>query len=130
MNTNSANGYLVHSEVLAIADSAGANIVAATSSTINTDLSNKKVIVQLEILEVCAGDGALDVAIQGSLDGLNWVDLDASTVADVDPTGLNTGIAVADLTSLYAPYYRLRVFSDGTDTADACSVKVSIANNS
>ena len=128
MITNSANNYLVHSEILALPDSAGANVTSVASTTLTADLSNRKIVVMLEILEVCAGDGDLDVKVQGSIDGSNWADLDASTIGGLDPTGLNTGVAIADLTSFYAPYYRLLVFSDGTDTLDAASVRVSIAS--
>jgi hypothetical protein len=112
---------------LALPDSAGANVTSVSTSAINEDLSNKKFIVQVEITEVCAGDGGLDIAIQGSFDGDNWVDLDASVGLDVDTTGLNTGIAVADLSNLYAPMYRLKAYTDGTDTQDAAALTLSLA---
>ena len=124
----SANGYKVATETgIAIADSAGANVVTSYSSTINDDLSNKKFVVYLEVTEASAGDGALDVTVQGSHDGTTFVDLDASVIDDVDPTGLNKESGLADLTSIYAPYYRLKIFTDGTDTEDAAAVTVAYA---
>ena len=124
----SANGYKVAVEAaIAIADSAGANVVNSYSSTISDNLSNKKFVVMVEVTEVCAGDGAIDLAIQGSLDGSVWVDLDASLSMDVDPTGTNSGAGLADLTSIYAPYYRIKIFTDGTDILDAAAVTVSYA---
>lgn len=124
---SSANGYDIQEESLTVADSAGANVTTANSSTINGDLSNSKFPVYLEVTETCAGDGAFDIKVQGSLDGSSWADLDATVGMDVDPTGANSATAVADLTGAYAPYYRIQVFSDGTDTADAATVTVRYA---
>lgn len=122
------NGYAVVQETaIVIADSVGANVVYATGASINDNLSNKKFIVQATMTNVCAGDGALDIAIQGSFDGTTWIDLDASVGMDLDTTGLNTAIAVAVLTDFYAPYYRLRGFTDGTDVLDAGEVTLSYA---
>jgi len=116
------NDYTVATESgLAMADSAGANVVHAYSSTINEDLSNKKFAVQVEVTEVSGGDGAWDVTLQGSLDGTAWVDLDVDLIDDIDPTGLNTGAGLADTTSMYTPYYRFDVHTDGTDTLDAAA---------
>ena len=123
-----ANGYKVATETsIAIADSAGANVVHGYTSTINDDLSNKKFIVYLEVTEVCAGDGALDVSVQGSHDGTTWVEIDTDVIDDVDPTGLNKESGLVDLTDIYAPYYRFDVHTDGTDILDAAAVKVSYA---
>ena len=51
----------------------------------------------------------------------------ADVIDDVDPTGLNKKSGLADLTSIYAPYYKLEIQTDGTDTVDAAAVKVSYA---
>lgn len=124
----SANGYKVATETgIAIADSAGANVVTAYSSVINDDLSNKKFVVYLEVTEASAGDGAYDVSVLGSHDGTTFVVLDADVIDDVDPTGLNKKSGLADLTNIYAPYYKLEIQTDGTDTVDAAAVKVSYA---
>lgn len=114
--------YLLASEALALPDSDGAAVTSVASSTIAYDLSNKKFLVTLLVTEVCAGDGALDIKVQGSYDGTTWTDIDASLSIDVDPTGLNTATAWADTTGYYAPYYRFLVFSDGTDTQDEAAV--------
>lgn len=127
ISKTSENGYVVLSEAIAIADSAGANVVTAYSSVISEDLSNRKMIAYLEVTEVSAGDGALDLSIQGSHDGVTFVDIDVSVIDDVDPTGLNKESGLADLTSIYAPYYRIKVFTDGTDTVDASAILVKLA---
>ena len=127
-DSKSVNGHVVLiEEELAIADSAGANVVTTDSTVIHNDLSNKKFIVVVEVTNVSAGDGAYVVSIIGSLDNSNWVALDASVIADIDPTGLATGIGLADLTAIYAPYYKVRIVTDGTDTLDAAEVKISLA---
>ena len=123
----SANGYITLTEALAIADSAGANVVTVNGSTIDVDLSGKKFTVSLTMTEASAGDGALDVKIQASPDNVNWVDVDASLSMDVDTTGLNADAGLADLTNVYAPYYRAVVFTDGTDTQDASAASLVIA---
>lgn len=123
----SANDYVVGEESLTVSDSEGANVTTANSSTINNDLSNSKFLVYLEVTEACAGDGAFDIKVQGSHDESSWTDLDATVGMDVDPTGTNSASAVADLSDYYAPYYRLQVFSDGTDTQDDATVKVAYA---
>jgi len=124
----SVNGYAFREEAgIVIADSEGANVVNSYSSTITDDLSNKKFLVYLEVTATSAGDGAYDIAIQGSLDGTTFVDLDASVGMNVDPTGLNKAAAIADLSDFYSPYYRMRIFSDGTDILDAGAVTVQYA---
>ena len=124
--SKSVNGYKVATETgIAVADSAGANVVTSYSSVINDDLSNKKFVIYLEVTEASAGDGAYDVSVLGSHDGTTFVVLDADVIDDVDPTGLNKKSGLADLTSIYAPYYKLEIQTDGTDTVDAAAVKVS-----
>ena len=62
--SKSVNGYKVATETgIAVADSAGANVVTSYSSVINDDLSNKKFVIYLEVTEVSAGDGAYDVSV-------------------------------------------------------------------
>lgn len=128
---SSEYGFLIKTEDLVLPDSEGANVTSVNSSLLYEGLdgnfSNKKILVYLEVTEVCAGDGALDLKVQASLDGVTFVDVDASTVADVDPTDLNKAVALADLTNIYAPYYRLVVFSDGTDILDDAGVRIKIA---
>jgi hypothetical protein len=125
----SANGYITLTESYTIPDSAGANVVTVNGSTISEDLSGKKFTVSVTMTALCAGDGALDVKIQASPDGTNWVDVDASLSMDVDTTTVgNADAGLADLTNVYAPYYRAVVFSDGTDLLDAgaCTLVLAI----
>ena len=123
------NGYKVVTETgIALADSDGANVVNAYTTTINDPLGGVEAIpVQVEVTSASSGDGGLDLAIQGSLDGENWVDLDASVGLDVDTSGTNTGVATAVLTSLYSPYFRIKAFTDGTDTEGASTLTISYA---
>ena len=112
--------YLVLTETgQVLPDSEGANVETVNGSSTSHDLGDRKFLIQVTMTEACAGDGALDAKVQGSLDGTNWVDLDATIGMDVDTTGLNTAVGIADLTNFFAPYYRIVVFSDGTDLVDA-----------
>lgn len=120
---------VVLSEDLAIADSAGANVVTVSTSTIPEwlDLNNAKFTVQVTVTETSAGDGAYDVKVQGAPNEDDWADVDASLGMDVDPTGTNTGTGLADTTNAYAAYWRLQVFTDGTDTVDAAAATIYVA---
>ena len=118
---------LAMSESLILPDSAGANVSSVNSTTITENINNKKLIVRLAVTEVCAGDGALDCRVQGSIDGTNWTNVLTTLSMDIDPTGLNSGMAIANLSDYFAPYWRIQVFSDGTDTKDAATIKVSLA---
>ena len=126
-SNKSVNKYAYREEDIVIPDSAGANVVTVNGSTISDDLSNKKFLVEVEVTEVSAGDGALDVKIEASLDGTTFVSVDASLSMDVDNTGLNKAAGIADLTNIYAPYYRIVVFTDGTDILDAGTATVKYA---
>jgi hypothetical protein len=121
--------YLKGVESVLLPDSAGANPTYANSSTIDHDLGNKKFIIVVTVTETCAGDGGADIKVQGSLDNSNWVDFDASLGVDLDTTGANTVVGVADLSLFFAPYYRIQVFTDGTDTVDDATVSISYAVN-
>lgn len=121
------NGYTVLEESVAIADSAGANVVTVNSSDINHDLSNQKFVVSVEITEASAGDGGLDADVYGSLDGSDYVQLDDAVINDLDTTGTNSSAGLADLTSIYAPIYRITLLTDGTDTQDAAAATIRVA---
>jgi len=129
----SANGYLVLSELLAVADSAGDNVVTTNGSVISEDLSNKNLAVDLTVVGVNTGDGAYQVKLQASLDGVNFTTVDAAcltaTVSSLVTAVSGIGMAVA--TNYYAPYWRLQVFTDGTDVLDAngtVTVRVSVVD--
>jgi len=122
------NGYATRTEAaLALADSAGSNETSVSMTLTDDDLSNKKFLVYVEVTEACAGDGAIDCRIEGSIDGVTFVTLDASIGMDVDPTGTNSAVAIADLTDFYCPIYRITAFTDGTDTQDAAALTMAYA---
>jgi len=124
----SKNQFEIYTESsIALADSGGAVETSANTSTILRDIGGKKLVVYVEVTEACAGDGALDCRIQGSHDGTTFVNVLTTVSMDVDPTSTNKAAAVADLTSYALPFWRIQVFSDGTDTQDAAALTVAIA---
>ena len=122
----SENGYVVLTEALTIPDSAGANVVTVNGSKISEDLSNRKLLAYCEITTATTTDGDLDLSVQGSMDGVTYVDLDASVIDALDTSDTSKAVGVVDLSNYYAPYYRIQVFTDGADieSAGACSVKL------
>lgn len=124
--SKSVNGYAVAEESLTLPDPGGATESTVNSSSFSSDLSDKQILVQLAVTETSNSNGALEVRLQGSLDDENFTTL-ATTSMAVDSTGTNTGVDLVDLTSVQAPYYRLQVFSDGTDIEDSADVDVSYA---
>ena len=122
----SANGYLVATESdLVIPDSEGANIMIGYSSVINEDLSNKKFPLYSEITTAAGADVNMNVSLQGSLDGVTYVDLNVAILADIVTNALTKTLNVADTTKVYAPYYRFKCFTDGTNTVSAGAFKLS-----
>ena len=108
---------------------AGATVVSGSGSTLplTMDLNGRKILVQMDVTEAAAGDGAVDLAIDASIDETNWYEVVASASLDLDTTGLNSVVGSLDLTQWAAPYWRVRIFTDGTDLVDPCSVRVSVA---
>jgi hypothetical protein len=129
----SENKWMFLQEDLAMSDPGGVAASYGYSSSITGKLGNRKFPVRGQVLVDGdeAADVALDIAIQGSLDGTNWVDLDASLGVDMDNTatdGTEIAMAVADLTNLYSPYYRVKVFSDGSaDCGSGMIVRIQTA---
>lgn len=120
---NPANPFAKFEEDLTIPDPGGATEAEATSSSIDTPLPIKhKFQAELEVTETSASNGSLDIEVQGSADETNWVSLVNSLSLTVDSTGTNTGRAFVDLADQNMPYYRFRVFTDGTDTGDSIDV--------
>ena len=69
-----------------------------------------------------------DVTTPGSGAWPNWVDASANLNTSLTSTAVgNSAIVVADLTDVWAPYMRIRAYSDGTDTQDASQVKITVA---
>lgn len=127
--TTSVRGYFSGTESITIADSAGANVVTANSTALSEreDLSNQAFTVYLTVTETSAGDGGLEVALQASPDGTNWVTIDTTTSMDLDTTGTNSAAEDLVATNVWAPYWRFQVITDGTDTQDACTVTLGYA---
>ncbi len=127
--TTSVRGYVTGFESLTLADSAGANVTTANSTTLGAreDLSNQIFTVYLTVTETCAGDGGLEVALQASPDGTNWATIDTTSSMDLDTTGTNSATEDLVATNVWAPYWRLQVLSDGTDTQDDCTVTLGYA---
>ena len=127
--TDAGKAFLKYLETaIAIADSAGANVVTSYTGEIGQyfDLSNKKGVVYVEVTDDSAtGDGALDCAIQGSHDGVTYVDIAAVTM-DIDNSGKNKQAATFDCSDYYLPYWRVKLFTDGTDTGAAGAVSVAV----
>lgn len=128
---STVNGYLKIVETFTVADSAGANVVTvnltALQDVVDGKLCGNKFPIHVEVTEASGGDGAWDAKVQVSPDGTNYADADASTISDLDPTGLNSAQALCDLTNVYAPYVRIVIFTDGTDTLDDASGSCTIS---
>jgi len=121
------NKMLAMTESLLLPDSEGGFETSVNSATILADINDKKILVGLEVTEVSAGDGDLEVRLQASIFGSVWATIATTTALHVDNTGLNSASVSVDLTNYFAPYWRVQVFSDGTDTADDCTVSVNVA---
>jgi len=132
-STNTALGkrYIFTTEALALADSAGANVVTVAGDTLplNSDIDGNIFGITIECTEVCAGDGALDARLEGSIESTfaNPVTVDASAGVDLDTTGLNTVSGTLSAVSNTWPFYRIVLFTDGTDTADASAYTLTTA---
>ena len=132
-------------ETVTLADSGGSNATYAVTSALPNDVynwENKKITVKFKVSEVSTGNGGVDAYMQTSTTGTtstdvftpgsgsfpDWVDASANINATLNTTALTEHEShLVDMTDIYAPYCRLRFYSDGTDTQDACSVDVSIA---
>jgi hypothetical protein len=104
--------------LLTLADPEGLFETNVATSTLGVDVSLSKFIVQITVTNISVGNGGIDAKLQASMDETTWVDVDASLGLAIDTRGLNTGTAIADATTFVAPYWRLFLFTDGTDTED------------
>jgi hypothetical protein len=112
-------------EALILPDSGGASVTHIESSNIEWDINDQKFLVTVEMTEACAGNGSLKVSLQGSHDGtLNWTNVSADFVSGLNTTGLNSSSVFVSTVDYKCPYYRFYVYSDGTDTQDAATVKI------
>lgn len=130
---SSVNGYHIASESLTLPDSAGATETSVNSSYIGenvggpVDVSNTIFGITCVMTETTGGDGALDARLQGSVDNSTWVNIDTSASMDVDTTTTTAAAGVCTATNNYFPYWRIQLFTDGTDTLDDGTVTLKIA---
>lgn len=100
-NEKTVNDYLVGtSDVLAMD---GTNAVPGPN--ISAPLGGKKIVVGVEVT-VAGGASAAKLNIEYSLDGENF-SAPTQIIADLVATATGVKVAVADLTGIQAPYYRL-----------------------
>ena len=122
---NSVNAYVVFNEAVAIADSAGANVVTVKSSNIedgkDAAICGKKFPIYIIMTEVSAGNGGIDVDVEISHNGVDYVQADDAVINALDSTGTNAQTGLVDLTDIFAPYVRFSILTDGTDILDACA---------
>lgn len=121
------NDYAILEESLTVPDPGGASEANVRSSDLDLDLSDGKFVIEVEITETSASNGALDAKVQGTINGSDYVDLDASLGLSLDTTGMNSAAALADLTDIESPVYAIQLFTDGTDIEDSIDVTVRVA---
>ena len=144
--TKTSHGkYVTFAETIDVVDSGGGNAVYAMGTAVSSsefNWENKKITVKIEMTELSAGNAAWDMYVQTSPNGSttgdvttagsgawpNWVDASANLNTSLNSTAVgNSAIVVADLTDVWAPYMRIRAYSDGTDTQDASQLKITVA---
>ena len=145
LTKTTAGKYVTLAETIDVVDSGGGNAVYALGTAFGSDQydwENKKITIKIEMTELSAGNGAWDMYVQTSPNGSttgdvttpvsgawpNWVDASANLNTSLNSTAVgNSAIVVADLTDVWAPYMRIRAYSDGTDTQDASQLKITVA---
>ena len=145
LTKTSHGNYVTLAETIDVVDSGGGNAVYAMGTAVSSsefNWENKKITVKIEMTELSAGNGAWDMYVQTSPTGSttgdvttagsgawpNWVDASANLNTSLNSTAVgNSAIVVADLTDVWAPYMRIRAYSDGTDTQDASQLKITVA---
>ena len=145
LTKTTAGRYVTLAETIDVVDSGGGSAVYALGTAFGSDQydwENKKVTIKIEMTELSAGNGAWDMYVQTSPNGSttgdvttpgsgawpNWVDASANLNTSLASTAVgNSAIITADLTDVWAPYMRIRAYTDGTDTQDASQLKITIA---
>jgi hypothetical protein len=84
---------------------------AVYSDVIEHDMSGKKLLVGAKVV-VAGSDVEATLGVQASHNGTDWVTVVASAIADTTPNVTGVKLGLADLSTIYAPYYRL-VFNAG-----------------
>lgn len=125
---SSVGDYFVGTESVTIPDPGGASEASINTSNLGLDPSNQKFMVYMSVTEASAADGAAEVRLQASPDDSNWVTVDTTTTMSVDTTSTSSSAAaLVDATDTYAPYWRIQVFTDGSDIQDTADVTVGYA---
>ncbi len=89
--------------------------------TRNKNVVNKKILVGMDVT-VAYDDVVATLEVQSSADGTNWADA-VTAIADTTPNVTGVKQAVVDLTSVYAPFFRLTFNASGLNVATAGKAK-------
>ena len=82
-------------------------VIASNTSTIE----NKKIIMGMDV-KVAFSDVTTALSLEASHDGSNWTTI-STLLADTTPNVTGVKTQIADLTDVYAPYFRLHFNSKG-----------------
>ena len=81
----------------------------------------KKILVGVDIT-TAYDDVVAILSVSASHDGTSWADV-ATAIADTTPNVTGVKMALVDLSSIYAPYFRLTFNSSGLNCATAGKLK-------
>ncbi len=105
-------GYTVKTTPTTSVLSAGTDTLVSTSIATNTDaIENKKIIMGMDV-KVAFSDVNAVLKVQVSHNGTDWADA-ATLSSDTTPNVTGVKTFVADLTNVYAPYFRLHFNDSG-----------------
>lgn len=95
-------------------------LTSATTPLYN-GLNGNKVMMGVQVTTAFS-DVAGEVILQGSMDGSNWVNI-STIIADSTPNVTGVKLALADLTSVKVPMYRLNFNSAGNSVGTSGKLK-------
>ena len=105
-------GYTVKTTPTTSALSSGTDTLVSTNIASNTDeIENKKIIMGMDV-KVAFSNVAATLKVQASHNGTDWADV-ATLSSDTTPDVTGVKTFVADLTNVYAPYFRLHFNDSG-----------------
>lgn len=102
-------------------DNAVSPVLVSASNPLYNGLNGNKVIMGVQITTAFS-DVAGEVILQGSHDGTNWVNI-STIIADSTPNVTGVKQALADLTSVKVPMYRLNFNSAGNSVGTSGKLK-------
>lgn len=85
------------------------------------NLNGNKVMMGIQVTTAFS-DVAGEVILEGSMDGTNWLTI-ATLIADSTPNVTGVKLALADLTSVKVPMYRLNFNSAGNSVGTSGKLK-------